>query len=58
MLTLDFFIHFDILTNEISLQVGWNSQPTRAVMFDDCKVPVENLLGAEGSVSAFEFMRH
>ena len=29
-------------------KLGWNSQPTRAVVFDDCKVPVENRIGAEG----------
>ncbi|XP_051520781.1 isobutyryl-CoA dehydrogenase, mitochondrial isoform X2 [Myxocyprinus asiaticus] len=29
-------------------KVGWNSQPTRAVMFEDCAVPVANRLGAEG----------
>ena len=30
------------------MQLGWNSQPTRAVFFTDCKVPVENLVGSEG----------
>ncbi|XP_039986071.1 isobutyryl-CoA dehydrogenase, mitochondrial [Xiphias gladius] len=29
-------------------KVGWNSQPTRAVIFEDCAVPVANRLGAEG----------
>lgn len=29
-------------------KVGWNSQPTRAVMFEDCAVPVTNLIGKEG----------
>ena len=29
-------------------KMGWNSQPTTAVNFDDCRVPVENLLGDEG----------
>ncbi len=29
-------------------QIGWNSQPTRAVIFEDCAVPVTNRLGAEG----------
>lgn len=29
-------------------KLGWNSQPTRAVVMDNCKVPVENLLGKEG----------
>lgn len=29
-------------------QVGWNSQPTRAVIFEDCAVPVTNRIGNEG----------
>uniref|UniRef100_A0A3Q2CB17 Isobutyryl-CoA dehydrogenase, mitochondrial n=1 Tax=Cyprinodon variegatus TaxID=28743 RepID=A0A3Q2CB17_CYPVA len=29
-------------------KVGWNSQPTRAVIFEDCPVPVTNRLGDEG----------
>ncbi|XP_018079778.1 acyl-CoA dehydrogenase family member 8 L homeolog isoform X1 [Xenopus laevis] len=29
-------------------KVGWNSQPTRAVIFEDCVVPVKNRLGVEG----------
>jgi hypothetical protein len=29
-------------------KLGWNSQPTAAVIFHDCRVPVENRLGAEG----------
>jgi len=29
-------------------KLGWNSQPTAAVMFDECRIPAENLLGAEG----------
>jgi len=29
-------------------KMGWNSQPTRAVIFEDAKVPVENLIGVEG----------
>jgi len=29
-------------------KMGWNSQPTAQVMFDDCRVPVENLIGEEG----------
>jgi alkylation response protein AidB-like acyl-CoA dehydrogenase len=29
-------------------KMGWNAQPTRAVMFDNCRVPVANLLGEEG----------
>jgi alkylation response protein AidB-like acyl-CoA dehydrogenase len=29
-------------------KMGWNSQPTAAVIFEDCRVPVENLIGNEG----------
>ncbi|XP_056296819.1 isobutyryl-CoA dehydrogenase, mitochondrial isoform X2 [Pseudoliparis swirei] len=29
-------------------KMGWNSQPTRAVIFEGCAVPVINRLGAEG----------
>lgn len=29
-------------------KMGWNSQPTAQVLFDDCRVPVENLVGKEG----------
>jgi alkylation response protein AidB-like acyl-CoA dehydrogenase len=29
-------------------KMGWRSQPTRQVQFDDCAVPAANLLGAEG----------
>jgi hypothetical protein len=29
-------------------KLGWNTQPTAAVMFEDCRVPVANRLGAEG----------
>ena len=29
-------------------KMGWNSQPTAMVLFDDCRVPVANLIGAEG----------
>ena len=32
--------------NEIKM--GWNAQPTRAMMFDNARVPAANLLGAEG----------
>ncbi|MBB5701660.1 alkylation response protein AidB-like acyl-CoA dehydrogenase [Ochrobactrum daejeonense] len=30
-------------------KMGWNAQPTRTVIFDNCRVPVENLLGEEGT---------
>ncbi len=29
-------------------KLGWNSQPTAMVIFEDCRVPVANRLGAEG----------
>jgi len=29
-------------------KMGWNAQPTRAVIFEHCRVPVANRLGAEG----------
>ncbi|GJD53203.1 Acyl-CoA dehydrogenase [Methylobacterium crusticola] len=29
-------------------KMGWNAQPTRAVVFEACRVPVENRLGEEG----------
>ena len=29
-------------------KMGWNAQPTRAVVFTDARVPVENRLGEEG----------
>ena len=29
-------------------KMGWNAQPTRAVIFEDCRVPAENRLGHEG----------
>lgn len=29
-------------------KMGWNSQPTAQVTFDNCRVPVENLVGEEG----------
>uniref|UniRef100_G1LLC1 Isobutyryl-CoA dehydrogenase, mitochondrial n=1 Tax=Ailuropoda melanoleuca TaxID=9646 RepID=G1LLC1_AILME len=29
-------------------KVGWNSQPTRAMIFEDCTVPVANRIGNEG----------
>src|SRR3546814_15231423 len=28
--------------------MGWNSQPTAMVLFENCRVPVENRIGAEG----------
>ncbi len=29
-------------------KMGWKSQPTAQVQFDDCRVPAENLIGEEG----------
>lgn len=29
-------------------KMGWNAQPTAVVNFDDCRVPAENRVGAEG----------
>lgn len=29
-------------------KMGWNSQPTSMVIFEDCRVPVSNLVGEEG----------
>jgi alkylation response protein AidB-like acyl-CoA dehydrogenase len=29
-------------------KLGWNSQPTCQVIFEDCRVPVANRIGAEG----------
>ena len=29
-------------------KMGWNAQPTATVHFDDCRVPVANLVGVEG----------
>jgi alkylation response protein AidB-like acyl-CoA dehydrogenase len=30
-------------------KMGWHTQPTRQVILEDCRIPRENLLGAEGS---------
>ena len=37
-------------------KMGWNSQPTTAVTFADCRVPVANRLGAEGEGFRFAMM--
>ena len=29
-------------------KLGWNSQPTAAVIFENCRVPAANLVGKEG----------
>ena len=30
-------------------KMGWNAQPTAVVSFDDCRIPIANLLGEEGA---------
>jgi alkylation response protein AidB-like acyl-CoA dehydrogenase len=30
-------------------KMGWSAQPTRAVIFENCQVPAENLLASEGA---------
>ncbi len=37
-------IHF----GKLEKKMGWHSQPTTMVFFDQCKVPIKNLIGAEG----------
>lgn len=34
-------------------KLGWNTQPTRAVIFEDCRVPISNRLGEEGQGFSF-----
>jgi len=33
---------------KLERKLGWNSQPTAMVLLEECRVPVENRLGAEG----------
>ncbi|NIZ13533.1 acyl-CoA dehydrogenase family protein [Phaeobacter sp. HF9A] len=37
-------------------KMGWRSQPTAQVQFDDCPVPAENLLGEEGKGFKYAMM--
>jgi len=37
-------------------KLGWNTQPTAMVIFEDCHVPVANRLGAEGDGFAIAMM--
>ena len=37
-------------------KMGWKSQPTAVVNFDNCRVPVENRVGAEGDGFRFAMM--
>ena len=36
--------------------MGWHSQPTAQVIFEDCRVPVENRIGEEGEGFKFAMM--
>ena len=37
-------------------KMGWNSQPTAMVLFDDCRIPAENRVGREGEGFRFAMM--
>jgi Acyl-CoA dehydrogenases len=37
-------------------KMGWNSQPTAIVSFDDCRIPTANLLGKEGDGFRYAMM--
>lgn len=37
-------------------KMGWNSQPTAVVSFDNCRIPVTNRIGAEGDGFKFAMM--
>ena len=37
-------------------KMGWNSQPTATVIFEDCRVPVANLVGKEGDGFRYAMM--
>src|ERR1700681_1222526 len=37
-------------------KLGWNTQPTAMVIFEDCRVPIRNRLGAEGDGFAIAMM--
>lgn len=37
-------------------KMGWNSQPTAIVQFDDCRIPGANLLGKEGDGFRYAMM--
>jgi len=46
-------VYVDAATDGLSFggledKMGWRSQPTRQVQFDDCTIPSENLVGEEG----------
>ena len=37
-------------------KMGWNAQPTAIVQFDDCRIPIANLLGKEGDGFRYAMM--
>ncbi len=37
-------------------KLGWNASPTAQVVFEDCRVPIENRVGAEGDGFRFAMM--
>jgi alkylation response protein AidB-like acyl-CoA dehydrogenase len=37
-------------------KMGWNSQPTAIVAFDDCRIPAANILGKEGDGFRYAMM--
>ncbi|SFT84664.1 acyl-CoA dehydrogenase family protein [Sedimentitalea nanhaiensis] len=37
-------------------KMGWRSQPTAQVQFDDCKIPADNLIGEEGQGFKYAMM--
>lgn len=37
-------------------KMGWKSQPTAQVQFDDCKIPADNLVGEEGNGFKYAMM--
>ncbi|MCI5047262.1 MAG: isobutyryl-CoA dehydrogenase [Aquisalinus sp.] len=37
-------------------KMGWNSQPTAVVSFDNCRIPTSNLIGEEGEGFKFAMM--
>ncbi|HEY1224207.1 MAG TPA: isobutyryl-CoA dehydrogenase [Brevundimonas sp.] len=40
----------------VEKKMGWNSQPTAIVSFDDCRIPAANLLGKEGNGFRYAMM--
>ncbi|MBK5933240.1 hypothetical protein C8N32_102186 [Rhodovulum imhoffii] len=40
----------------LEAKMGWRSQPTRQVQFDDCEIPATNLLGEEGKGFRYAMM--